>query len=67
MKSIHEVIEEVREHLMGSYTFEGTEMWFNRPRVQLGGKTPIQAIMEGPDGIKKVMDLAESLEAGNFT
>jgi hypothetical protein len=56
---------ELREALGGSYNAEGIARWFNRPRAQLGNKTPRQVLLaaSGPDdpGVERVRHLAWSL------
>lgn len=40
---------EVVGYLQGSYTHEGVRRWFQRERVQLDGKSPLQ-LLNGLDG-----------------
>jgi hypothetical protein len=48
--------------LRGSYNAEGMRAWWERPRRQLGGKTPVEAIAADPTS---VVELAlSSLEQG---
>jgi len=39
--------DELAHILTGSYTKEGVEAWFHRPRTWLDGKTPQQIIDSG--------------------
>ena len=42
-----EAREEIAQILIGSYTPEGVEAWFHRPRTWLDGKTPQQILDSG--------------------
>ena len=51
-----EITEEaVSAILRGTYTAEGVDRWWDRPRVILGGSSPRQSFAASPDA---VMDLA---------
>jgi hypothetical protein len=60
---VYKVMEEVKRALRvilrGSYTEEGVEKWFDRPRTQLDGKTPNEILKEGD--LEKVIALALNL------
>lgn len=48
--------EDVNVILRGSWTEDGVRLWWGRPRPQLGGRTPLEAWMQGDK--KLVYDLA---------
>lgn len=51
-------LQEIFDTLAGSWNHHGVINWFARPRVQLGGRTPSQAIDDGD--IKLVLALAKA-------
>ena len=57
--------------LAGSYNDVGIRRWFHRPRVPLGGKTPVQTLhgrwSSDSAGAKRVRELARSLTAAGAT
>lgn len=52
-------MDEIRAILAGAYDAHGIDLWFSRPRVALGGRTPLEAIEDGD--IDQVKQLALSL------
>jgi len=56
-------LECIFQCLAGSYNHHGIINWFSRPRGQLNGRTPSQAIDDGD--IKAVVRLAKGLLDGN--
>ncbi len=52
-------LKEILNALAGAYDHWGIVSWFQRPREQLGGRTPLQAIDDGD--VAKVKSLALSL------
>jgi len=58
-------------YLRGAYNDIGMRRWFDRPRTQLGGRTPAQVLRKGwsPDsaGASRVFDLARALTASPAT
>ncbi|MBI2036847.1 MAG: hypothetical protein HYT14_00605 [Candidatus Liptonbacteria bacterium] len=61
----------VVRHLEGGYDNEGVNAWFERPRVQLGGRSPVQVLTESWDPAGKdaqsVLELARSLSSSPAT
>ena len=59
------LIDEIVWHLLGTYDGEGVRRWFKRPRHQLKGKCPVDALGKDwttdSDGTRQVLDLARSL------
>jgi hypothetical protein len=59
------VIDEIVWHLLGTYDGEGVRRWFKRPRPQLEGKCPVDALGKDwtpdSDGTRQVLDLARGL------
>jgi len=58
-------------YLRGAYNDIGMRRWFDRPRTQLGGRTPAQVLRKGwsPDSAaaRRVFDLARALTASPAT
>lgn len=52
-------IQEIAEILMGSYTPEGVQKWWHRPRKLLDNKTPMETLEQGE--YEKVKELATRL------
>jgi hypothetical protein len=54
--------------LLGSYNAYGIRRWFERPRTQLGGKTPGRQLVEAKneDEARNVVRLAEALVGPGF-
>jgi hypothetical protein len=54
--------------LLGAYNAYGIRRWFERPRTQLGGKTPGQQLVEAKseDDARDVVRLAEALVGPGF-
>jgi len=61
----------VVRHLEGGYDNEGVNAWFERPRVQLGGRSPVQVLTESWDPAGKdaqsILELARSLSSSPAT
>jgi hypothetical protein len=59
------VIDEIVWHLLGTYDGEGVRRWFKRPRSQLEGKCPVDALgtdwTPDSDGTRQVLSLAREL------
>lgn len=51
-------LKESIEHLEHAFTPRGVVQWFDRRRYQLGGRTPIQALVDGD--LEEVVSLAEA-------
>jgi hypothetical protein len=67
-----QLVAEVNELLVGSYTASGIERWGKRPRTALGGQTPLVIIGDGEQidaqAAKRVRRMAAALAGpGNFT
>lgn len=41
------MVDYINKLLSGSYNKEGIDAWWERPRNLLGGRTPLQAFLEG--------------------
>jgi hypothetical protein len=50
-------IAQINEILRTCWTERGVELWWDRPRHQLGGRTPREALADDP---KVVLALAEA-------
>jgi hypothetical protein len=59
------LIDEIVWHLRGTYDDEGVRRWFKRPRPQLEGKCPVDALGKhwnpDSDSTRQVLDLARGL------
>jgi hypothetical protein len=64
------VLARILGALRGAYNEYGMRRWFERPRVQLDGKTPgavlLGASSENDPGVEEVIDLAEALAGPGF-